>query len=295
MFNSEPKSLQEKFLRDFTDKVLPQGRSDTQRWCCWLRFHPQNYNSARNVDIAKQIQKQLNNGFTKENISATLAAVVTKIKDTFGEKMAKDGVQIGQLQRERGWNPKTPEECYPWQVIYHWLWEVEFPREGWELATTLATCAMQEFKVVDIQELRRDVSIEEIPACEENIKKDQKYAFAVHLPEEGYLLLLNRGSKGNYYCLSPSQAFQPVGECLPNRPLYLPDFDALAKSLKFEDLGEEYFLAILTEKPVELSWVRPDGNPRDLQVDDQRFQEIFQQLGRQWNARVFYKRFQVVE
>lgn len=295
MFNSEPNSLQEKFLKDFTDKVLRQGRSDTQRWCCWLRFHPKNYDSAQNVDIATQIKEQLNNGFTKENISATLAAVVTKIKDTFGEKMANDGVEIEQLQRERGWSPRTPEELYPWQVIYRWLWEVEFPRVGWELATNLATCAMKEFKVVDIKERRRDLSFQEIPNCEENIKKDQKYALAVDLPTKGYLLLLNRGSTGKYYCLSPSQAFQPVGVCSPDSTLYFPDFDALAKSLKFEDLGEEYFLAIITEKPVQLSWVRPDGNPRDFQVNDQRFQEIFQQLGRQWNARVFYKRFQVVE
>ncbi|WP_199248305.1 hypothetical protein [[Phormidium] sp. ETS-05] len=82
---------------------------------------------------------------------------------------------------------------------------------------------------------------------------------------------------------------------MPERPLYLPDLDAKAKSLMFEDLGEEYFLAILTEQPLELSWVRPDGNPHDFRVDEQRFQEIFQQIGRQWNARVFYKRFQVVE
>lgn len=286
-------SLQERFLSDFVDKVLWNGRSDNERLCCEFRFHPQNYNQT-NAELAKQINEQFK-GFPTTNMPGTLAAVVAKIKAAFGEQMAADGVESQELQRERGWKPQKPGDRYPWQVIYQWLWEVEFPRRGWDLATNLATCAMEEFQFLDIKERQRDLSFDEIPTCEENIKINQEYALAVRLPLEGYLLLLNRGSKGNYYCLSPSLAFQPKGACLPERPLYLPDFDAKAKSLKFEHLGEEYFLAIITEQPLELSWVRPDGKPKDFQVNEQRFQEIFQQIGRQWNARVFYKRFQVVE
>ncbi|GAB4306390.1 MAG: hypothetical protein Fur0025_48390 [Oscillatoriaceae cyanobacterium] len=294
--NAGNSSLQERFLSDFIEKVLWNGRSDNERWCCKLRFHPQNYDQT-NTEVAKQINQKLNGSFDPTSMSGTLAAVVAKIKRAFGEQMAADGVDLQELRRERGWKPQKPGDRYPWQVIYQWLWEVEFPRSGWELATNLATCAMKEFKFVAIQERGRDLSLTVIFNGDENIKINQEYALKVHLPGEGYLLLLNRGSKGNYYCLSPSLAFQPKGACLPERPLYLPDPDSDAKApcLKFEDLGEEYFLAILTEQPLQLSWVRPDGNTDDLWVDEQRFQEIFQQIGRQWNARVFYKRFQVVE
>ena len=287
-------SLQEQFLTDIIEKVLWRGRSDSQQWCCWLRFHPKNYQNS-NTDVAKQIKAELNGGFSGTNMSSTLAAVLKKIIEKFGDKMAGDGVQLADLQRERGWSPKNSGELYPWQIIYRWLWQVEFPRVGWKLANKMATCAMQELEMLDIQDVRRDLDIDEIPNSENTVEKGKKYALAVNFQSEGYLLLLNRGVTGNYYCLSPSQAFQPKGFFMPDNPLYLPDFDAVAKSLKFMDVGEEYFMAILTEKPLNLSWVRPDGNPRDLQVNEQRFQEIFQQLGRQWNARVFYKRFQVVE
>lgn len=295
--NSAENSLQKQFLNDFTDKVMWRARSDSQRECCQLRFHPQN-NGKPNTDIAKQIGKQLNGGFATTNMPATLAAVVEKIKKQFGEEMTADGVDVGQLQRERGWKPKNPEEFYPWQVIYRWLWDVKFPREGWELATRLATCGMEQFQMVDIGDIgkiRRELDLGEIPNRDETIVKDKKYALVVNLDAAGYLLLLNRSSKGNYFCLSPSQAFQPRGECQPRQLLYVPDDDGLAKSLKFQDEGEEYFLVILTEKPLHLSWVRPDGNPRDFKVDESRFREIFQQIGRQWNGRVFYKQFEVVE
>jgi len=292
--NSAENSLQEQFLNDFTDKVMWRGRSDSQRWCCQLRFHPQNYDKP-NTDVARQIGKQLKGGFATTNMPATLAAVVTKITQQFGEEMTADGVDAGQLQRERGWHPQNPEEFYPWQVIYRWLWDVKFPREGWELATRLATCGMEEFKMVGIGDIRRELDFGEIPDCDETIVKDKKYALVVNLDAAGYLLLLNRSSKGNSFCLSPSQAFQPQGECQPRQLLYVPGNGGKATSLKFQDEGEEYFLAILTEKPLHLSWVRPDGNPRDFQVDESRFREIFQQIGRQWKGRVFYKQFKVVE
>jgi hypothetical protein len=289
-------SLQEQFLNDFTEKVLWRGRSDNQPWCCWFRFHPKNYRHS-NTDVAKQIKEQLNGSFNPKNMPATLATVVKKIIEKFGNQMAADGVNLEDLQRTRGWHPQNPGELYPWQIIYQWLWQVEFPRVGLELANKLANWARKEFKMIDIKDVPpdRDFDPEEILTCEDTIEKGKKYALAVNFQSEGYLLLLNRGVTGKHYCFSPSQAFQPQGVCVPDTPLYLPDFDAVAKSLKFMDVGEEYFLAILTEEPLNLSWVRPDGNPRDLQVDDRRFQEIFQELGRQWNARVFYKRFQVVD
>jgi len=286
-------SLQEQFLNDFTEKVLWRGRSDNQPWCCWFRFHPKNYQKT-NTQVAKQIKEQLKS-FPTTNMPATLAAVVKKIIEQFGDQMAADGVNLEELQRERGWHPQNPGELYPWQIIYQWLWQVEFPKVGWEWANKLANCALKEFKMLDIKDVQRDLDWDEIPNCEDTIEKGKKYALTVNFQTQGYLLLLNRGSKGNYYCLSPSQAFHPQGVCVPDTPLYLPDLEAVATSLKFMDVGEEYFMAILNEKPLNLSWVRPDGNPRDLQVDEQRFQEIFQELGRQWNARVFYKRFQVVE
>jgi hypothetical protein len=55
----------------------------------------------------------------------------------------------------------------------------------------------------------------------------------------------------------------------------------------------KYFLAIVTEQPLSLSWIRPDSHPKDIVVDDKRLNEIFKLLGQQHNCQVFYKKFAV--
>jgi len=65
--------------------------------------------------------------------------------------------------------------------------------------------------------------------------------------------------------------------------------------LRFNAVGEEYFLAIVTEQPLSLSWVRPDSHPKDIVVDDKRLHEIFKILGQQQNSQVFYKTFVVAD
>lgn len=79
--------------------------------------------------------------------------------------------------------------------------------------------------------------------------------------------------------------------------MYLPLEEAIAKNggLSFKAAGEEYFLAIVTEQPLSLSWVRPDAHPKDIVVDDKRLQEIFKLLGKQPNSQVFYKTFEVID
>lgn len=286
-------SLQERFLTDFTNKVMWRGRSDSQYWCCWLRFHPQNQNKT-NQEVAKEIHRQLGS-FSKNTMPATLAEVVKKIKEQFGETMQADGVPVELLQRERGWKPQQPEDKYPWQIIYEWLWEIEFPRRGWQLATEMATCAMDELQMTAIENLHRGPDCGEIQPCEATIVKGKRCALEVNLGEEGYLLLLDRDGMGDTYCFCPSMAYLLEAQVAPDKKVYLPQINAAAKSLRFNDLGEEYFMAIVTENPLNLSWVSPDSNPKDIVVDSERLREIFQELGKQWNARVFYKKFVVAE
>ena len=77
----------------------------------------------------------------------------------------------------------------------------------------------------------------------------------------------------------------------------LPVEEAIAKNvgLSFKAVGDEYFLAIVTEHPLSLSWVRPDSHPKDIVVDDKRLHEIFKLLGQQSNCYVFYKNFVVTD
>lgn len=288
-------SLQEEFLNNFTNDVIPSLGSDNERFCCWYRFHPKHRN-IRNTDLAVKINEEaLNKSFT-QNIEQCLGNVIKKIILRFGEKMEADGIALDLLPRTRGRQPQHPDYKAPWQIIYQWLWEIEFPRQGWKLAQETATYAMEKLQMIDLKKPYtfppRDICVN-VPKA--TIHKGEKYYLQINFPHQGHLLLINQGVSGKRYCLCPSLAFSVETQVTPDTKLHIPSIKALASSLQYQDMGNEYFLAILTENPVKLSWVNPDSEPADILVTDERLQEIFQEVGRQWNAQVFSKKFEVVE
>ncbi len=286
--------LQEKFLEDLTEQLFPSRQySEVQKLCFQLRFHPSNWNNVEHSQIAAQISKQLNGGFSESSINPTVGEVVKKIKEKFEAQMQADGVEIEKLNPGRG----KPKES-PWEIVYKWLWETEFPRRGWQLSKKMAACATEQLqmKPLVVTDGNRNLDLEGIPEVTEGtIRKGKRYKLQVDLRSEGYLLLINEGVNGEKYCICPSRAFALPEPLFLRSPLYLPLEEAIARDvgLRFKAVGEEYFLAILTEKPLSLSWVRPDAHPKDIVVDDKRLQEIFKLLGKQHNSQVFYKTFGV--
>ncbi|MCT7996825.1 DUF4384 domain-containing protein [Laspinema olomoucense] len=286
-------SFHEEFLNNFTNDVIPSLGSDNERFCCWYRFHPKHKN-IRNTDLAVQINEEaLNNSFT-QNIEQCLGNVLKKIILRFGEKMAADGIALDLLPRTRGRQPQHSDYKAPWQIIYQWLWEIDFPRQGWKLAEETATYAMEELQMIDLKSQDRDLCLNGVknPVT---IYKGEEYALQVDFPQTGHLLLINQGVSGTRYCLCPSLGYSVDTQVMPEKKLHIPGIKALASSLQYTDIGNEYFLAILTDHPVQLSWVNPNYKPGDIVVTEERLREIFQQVGRQWNARVFSKKFEVVE
>lgn len=286
-------SLQEEFLNNFTnDVIIPLG-SDNERFCCWYRYHPKHQNIC-NTDLAVEIndEKVLNGSFTK-NIEQCLGNVNKKIILRFGKEMEDDGIALDSLQRPRGRQKQHP--CYqaPWQIIDQWLWEIKFPRQGWKLAQEMATYGMEELQMIDPKEPVRDLDLSRVknPAT---ICKGKDYALQVKFPHQGHLLLINKWVSGTLCCLCPSQAFSLETRVMPDKTLHIPGIGSGDSYLRYTDIGNEYFLAILTENPLISSWV-PKVEIADIIVTNERFQEIFKQVGRQWNARVFYKNFEVVE
>ncbi|MCT7955589.1 DUF4384 domain-containing protein [Laspinema palackyanum] len=287
-------SLQEEFLNNFTNDVIPPLGSDNERFCCWYRYHPKHKN-IRNTDLAVEIndEKVLNGSFT-ENIEQCLGNVNKKIILRFGKEMEDDGIVLDSLPRPRGRQKQHPGYQAPWQIIYQWLWEIKFPRRGWELAQKMATYGMEELQMIELKNGDRDICVN-VAKDPVTIRKGEEYVLQAHFPHQGHLLLINQGVSGTLYCLCPSGAFSEETQVLPEKKLHIPGIQALASALKYMKIGDEYFLAILTENPVNLSWGRRESNPNDIVVTDERLQEIFKQVGRQWNAQVFYKKFEVVE
>jgi hypothetical protein len=289
--------LQEKFLDDLTELLFPPHKhSEAQKLCFQLLFHPSNrMNNDGHRKIAAQISKQLNGGFSESSINPTVGDVVKKIKDKFEAQMQADGVEIEKLNPGRG-NPKES----PWEIVSKWLWEKEFPRRGWQLSKEMATCAIEQLQMKPMvaADGNRNLDLEGIPdVTEGTIRKGERYKLQVDLRSEGYLLLINEGVNGEKYCICPSRAFALPEPLFLATPLSLPLEEAIAKNvgLRFNAVGEEYFLAIVTEEPLSLSWVRPDSHPKDIVVDDKRLHEIFKLLGKQHNSQVFYKTFVVTD
>jgi hypothetical protein len=99
----------------------------------------------------------------------------------------------------------------------------------------------------------RNLDLEGIPdVIEGTIRKGERYKLQVDLRSEGYLLLINEGVMGEKYCICPSRAFALPEPLFLRSPLSLPLEEAIAKDvgLSFKAVGEEYFLAIVTEKPL---------------------------------------------
>jgi hypothetical protein len=286
------------FLSQYQKQLFPRhNASEAQKACFMLRFHPRNRDKP-NTEIAQEIKQQLNGGFDTVSMSATVAEVVKKAEKLWGEAMQADSVDLELLHRERGWTPQPGDELYPWQIIYKWLWEVKFPRQGWDLAGEIAVCGMKEFQMVKLEDKRGGLDFGEIEYCEETIKKGERYILEVDFQQAGYLLLLYEGEIEEkkeimLMCLSPSQAYYLDGVIFEDKAVELPQLGAPAKSLRFTETGEEHFRAILTPQPLGLSWVRLDSNPKDFVVDAGRLPEIWQAVGQQPEARVFYKNFVV--
>jgi len=142
----------------------------------------------------------------------------------------------------------------------------------------------------------RNLEVLDIPDVGQGkIQKGEQYRLQVNLQQPGYLLLINQGVTGEKYGICPSRAYNPDGQLLSSIPMAVPNEKGLAKFLRYNAVGDEYFLAIVTEKPLKLSWVRPDSKPNDIAIDEGRLYEIFKQVGQQPSCQVFYKTFQVID
>jgi hypothetical protein len=287
-------ALQQKFIEQLTGELFPGRRhSEAQKLCFQLRFHPL-YREENHDKIAKTISKKLNGGFSESSIAPTVSDVVQKLRGKFEENMKADGVPVDRLNAGKG----RPQDISPWEIVYKWLWETEFPRRGWALSQEIATCALEELQMQPVAEdTSRDWENDIPEVCGNTIQKGKPYRLQVELQQQGCLLLINQGVSGTKYLLCPSKAFAPVCEIGAAAPMALPQKEALKKTpLTFGAAGDEFFLAIVTEQPLKLSWVRPESNPKDeTAISEERLREIFQKVAQQPSCQVFYRTFAVAE
>jgi hypothetical protein len=216
-----------------------------------------------------------------------LKEIIRALVDTFEAPMIKDKVDLEYLKsNEPGTNKKYP-------LVYDWLWENYYPRwlleQQWQKLVAKAD-KTDDWLQVQLTPVERDVRL---PIQATIPVNSDIFLLVKWNGENRYLLLLNKGTSGKKLCFCPSQYFAPSGE-LSQQGMSLPPTGAKAKSIVFEDAGKEHFLGIVMEKPLDLAWLRPNGQEPVPALDAGRFNELLEKLEQQGNWQMFYKSFEVV-
>ncbi|RCJ30015.1 hypothetical protein A6769_34700 [Nostoc punctiforme NIES-2108] len=286
--------LQEAFLKEVLQHL--DFTLDISKYLFKIRYNPKNQ-TKKLISIAKMVKNKYDT-FEESCINTYAKRVNDRIVEVFKQEMLLDKLNISLISNNSIGHPQ--HSVSPYQITYKWLWEKKFPRMGWELAKEIATYAFDELNMIDIEAAKRGLKLDVITTddgcC---IKLNTRYYLQVDLSSQGqYLLLINKSIEGNFYLLSPSKAFADVPYTVLSENLYLPLNDGKkgrAPFFQYDAEGDEYFLAIVTEQPIELSWVHWELDSRDIILNPKRFEEIFVKLGQQSDSEVFYKRFRVLE
>ncbi len=243
---------------------------------------------------------------TKKTIKSekeTKKPIKPAIKGLYEAEMRADGVDVDSLlNREAG-------ERGSWEVVYDWLWSHKYLRwleaNSWEILQNKAKSDYPWIQFIPAQEIGSKTRTPKRPLPPPSAQKfpstipvNNPLSMVVDLAYPNYqLLLFNRSAEGQYL-LCPSLSFAPKG-LIDKPPILLPQKDSWADEnqewFTFEVLGEEEFLAIALEKPLNLDWLVPRDDDSLPECTGSRFKELFDKLEQQENCHLFYQSFEVVE
>ncbi len=174
------------------------------------------------------------------------------------------------------------------EIAKHWLRQIVYP---WHLLKNIATLTdkmgpkVQEISTIDMW--RSDSNYPNTVPLGSHIK------FEVQLERSGYLTLLEKGTSGKFYCLSPS-FLAPAPNFNDAGVISLPMEGASRKSFKLSGKPgvEEIIVAIAPERP-KLDWLpKPDQPP--LSLKGEHLQEFLKYFEAESDCTLWYMDYQVV-
>ena len=258
-------SLQEKYLNQISSELFIRfNASDIEKEILKKRWLPKN----KHLKHTKIIESIEDERVSNEHIKR----VGEKIKTVFQDEIEADGFDLDKMQGQNR---------FP--LTFEWLWQYKFPREAWQFMQDTA-CFLPHIKTVN-----RPVNL---PINPNKIQVNEPYRFDFKFERDGYLLLINQSYSGDKYLFAPSHFFAdiPVTKFMANQFFSLPWKDE-HYPLSFDAKGEEYFLIIITENPIELSWVYEQSDPNDeVELNEKRLQELFSKVAHDKNTQVFYRK-----
>ena len=278
--------LQAEFLEAITQDCL-SAATQVRKLIFQLRFNPENQELDHKA-IAVMVKKQLKDVGTIYETNE-LKEIIKALLKKFEVQMIKDKVDVEFLQStEKGKHGK-------WQLVYEWLWQKYYQRcsleQQWKELVAKADENDDWLKVKEVTPVERNFGRNELP--KPTIRLGININLIVNCSGESrYLLLLNQGTLGDKFCLCPSKLFAPSAQ-LSQQEMRLPQND-VEHPLFFTDKGKEHFLGIVMETPLDLAWLRPNGQEPVPALDASRLNELLEKLEQQGNWQIFYKSFEVV-
>ena len=173
------------------------------------------------------------------------------------------------------------------KIAKRWLREIVYP---WQILKNMATSTnkmgpvLKGMSTMDMYKVDSDYP--------KTVPLGSQIKFEVRLERPGYLTLLERGTSGEFYCLSPSF----LGA--------LPIFDAGVVSLPMEGAPVDYFkldgepgveeiiAAIAPERP-RLNWL-PQGDQPPLLLEGKHLQEFLTYFQAESDSTLWYMYYEVV-
>jgi hypothetical protein len=288
---------EEKFIETKTQELFGNARTN-QRHGFSRRFHPENRQQTH-TQVAKAIQQQVGEeNFSLDGINQTINQIVKRIRENWGKAMEADGIDLSQLQAEKG--GQKQKQKTPWQVVYDWLWETEFPRwQGQQIWQSWVEKADKYREWLRFEPPAEAAAVgttrmktNNQPLQPQKITVNRGYKAVVNLKgyEKRPWLFLNRGDNGGLV-VSPSRDFAPEAKITRN-PLLLPQANADMEVIEFEEPMTEEFLAIVLTNPIDLPWFRQQPTP---EWDGLRLGELWEELEKQPKWSVFYRAIEVCD
>lgn len=227
-------------------------------------FHPKNRKESETLE---------------EMVFRLYQAVRDRLSKTIYPVLKKEGLKLEPNARSL-WVPCQQwleQELYP-QWLQPRLWE-NLWRSG-----SLADWFRVETKAIGVQTLGFDITEgrPEYPT----VKVGQKIRYAFDLPEDGYLLLLERFSSGELYCLSPSRLCSEL-TVRQGQGFFPQPTEKLSYLTVQGGTGTEQVLLALFQNQPTLDWLpRAGDDPKELTAHhlETLLQEVTAKKGKLWSS-----------
>lgn len=124
------------------------------------------------------------------------------------------------------------------------------------------------------------------------------YVIEIILPHlEGYFILLHQGTypgkDSERYLFCPSKAIAPNSRLNEHFQAMLPQKGSMmfGEGIPFDSIGQEEFIGIVLNKPLNLDWMIPSQQDPAPTWDEQRIKQLWSAIQTQNNLLIFYQSF----